>query len=253
MVESRLERIVIIHPHQEFDLDLKCKGFIDEVVGGFSGHNRDILVVRGYREGEERVSTDEKLEPYLDRNKDYQITTSRDGKINKSQLKKLIKEGATIRLTGGIVGQCHRSAFESMVEYIQQNNIHDVEFIIHLDGCYFQHSWVDWGNSWEKGPTKRFDGVFIGGYGYEMGGGDSYTLREVITKKFGELGGPHELHRKQMRDGQGVPMVADPETVHKNVTDYFFKGYFVMPRGQKIVTREYDLTVANGGIRIHIH
>ena len=25
----------------------------------------------------------------------------------------------------------------------------------------------------------------MGGYGYEMEGGNSYTLREVITKKFG--------------------------------------------------------------------
>lgn len=252
MVESRLEKIVVIHPHREFDLDLKCKDFIDDTVSGFSGQDRDILVVQGYREDEGRMPTNEKLEPYLVRNRNYQITTSRNGKINKSQLKKLIKEGATIRLLGGIVDQCHRSAFKSMVEYVQQNEVHNVEFIIPLDGCYFQHGWVDWGNSREKDPTKRFDGVLMGGYGYEMEGSYSYTLREVITKKFGELGGPHNLHRKQMRDGRGVPLVADPVTVHKNVTDYFFQGYFVTPHGQKIVTNEYDLTVVDDHIRIHI-
>jgi len=249
MAESDLERIIVIHPHKEFDRDLKCKGFIDESVDGFLGKDEDILVVQGYKEDEWRNPTDEKSELYLDGNRGYKVITSKTGKIEKDQLNRFIKEGATIRLMGGIVGQCHRNAFESMVEYMQENDIHDVEFIIPFDGCYFQHGWAKRGSNWEK----RFDGIFMGGYGYEMEGGNSYTLREVITKKFGQLESPLELHRRQIRDDRSNPVLADQETIRRNLTDYFFIGYFVMPHEQKIVTREYELTIDNDQMKIHIH
>ena len=111
MVKSRLEKIIIIHPHREFDMDLKCKEYIDEMLGGFSGRDEAVLVVQGYKEDEGRNPTNEKLEIYLNRDTDYQVTNSRNGEIDGGQLKRFIENGIRIQLPGGIIGQCHKYCF----------------------------------------------------------------------------------------------------------------------------------------------
>ena len=237
-----LDKLVVVHPHVEFDGDQKCKPYLDRTIDDFQGQDSDILVLQGFKE-EDKELTDERLELYLESERGYKLTDSKKGEIDESLLEGFIQDGSVIELPGGIVGQCHRAAFKSIIKYVQDNDIHDVELKIPFDGCYFQHGFT-YSDSID---IHTFDGVFMGGYAFEMEGGDSYTLREVATKVFGELEGPNNLHRRQLRD-----QPATPETIRNNLLQHFFDGYFTMPHGEKIVTREYSVDVTDEHMRIHI-
>ncbi|MBI2575446.1 hypothetical protein HYV82_06200 [Candidatus Woesearchaeota archaeon] len=248
-----LERLIVIHPHAEFDGSLKAKGAIGAAIEQFNHKNGEVLVVQGFKELPGHVKTNRRLPMYLRRGLKYRLTQSEGGEISTAVLRGLVTDNGVINLMGGMIGQCHRSAFESIVNYMQSDGIKNVSFVMPFDGCYFQHSWTEWGHSWErvKDPSKyRFDGVLMGGCGYEMNGADSYSLSEVITRTFGEM---DELrHRKQLRDTNGDPILATSDAVLRNALEYFFGGYFTTPRGEAIVKRAYETRVTDSNFQVHV-
>lgn len=242
------DRIIIAHPHKSYDRDCKGKVYADSLLAQHAGPTNSVLVLQGFE------STDRRLPIYLDSN-NFCIIPSKYGNIAYENLDDIIVDGAVTYLLGGIVDQCHWEAFLSIVGYLHCNNIHDVEVVIPFDGCYFKHGWfigID--------PSTWFDGIHIGALTYEMLGADSYTLREVVTKSFGELTSPlapdMAEHRKQILDVSGIPVPASLEVVRHNIEAYFLKQYFdelSMGEGfNEFPRRDYDLVVNGDAVRIMI-
>lgn len=249
MSKSEIKKLVVVHPHKEFDSALKCQKYIKKSIKHFEGADTDIMVVQGFKEDSWHNITGIELPFYISIKRNYRLITSPGGKIRKEDFQEFIQNNAVIKLLGGIIGQCHQSAFCSIVKYIQKNDIHNVKIEIPFDGCYFQHGSRTWGLNDEH----RFDGIFMGGYGFEMTGNESYSLREVVTKTYGELSEKPKLFRLQLKNSKGEPIPANDKTIRKNILDYFFHHYFVTPNNEKIVKREYKIDITNDALIIFIY
>jgi hypothetical protein len=238
-----LEKMIVVHPHEMFDGSLKCKPFIEGAINNLECEDSDIIILQAYKSLLGIGQENKKLEVYLDTDRNCKFTPSSGGEISKKQLMDSINGANKILLYGGIINQCHLNAFYSITNYVNRLNLHGIDLVIPFDGCYLQHNFA------ENDRGEVFNGVFIDLTGYEMNGSDSYTLREVATKKFGdiEIGSFEEIMgRRQINDTK------DPTTISSNVRE-IFKNYFFTRDGDRVINGNYKSYVEEDQMRIHIY
>lgn len=244
--QAACDRLVIVHPHQAFDISRQASVGINEILGGFSASRNNVRVLQGLAE-KNKMLTDEPLPPYLD-DINYPTVSSECGEIEDAALRDFIIQGAIVYLTGGIVDQCHRRAFHDIAAFIEAHRFYNKTKIrIPYDACYFQHNWAETGRGAED---KRFHGIAIGGTDmYEMTGRNSYTLRDVASRVFGEwtiYGDPNSngWHRLQRRDTKGNPLRGSFDNMVRNLELNLLKWYFEpsgMDNGINLVRERYHL------------
>jgi hypothetical protein len=247
MVTNDLEKIIVVHPHEEFDEDLTCQSYTNQRMRDFNENNA--LVLQGFKEDEKTKSlTDEKLEIYLGSNLKYRTAESVCGEISESELQRIVCDNSTLHLLGGIVGQCHRRAFFDIVDYIQKNDIHNVNIVTPFDGSYLKQCYVECNTSLEN--AERFYGIWTPKFEIlEMNGKESYSLKEVATKVFSES--DEYRNKKQLKDESGTPVVANLSDIRKNLEENIFDSYMNIRR-KKVINREHNVTVDKNNICIHI-
>lgn len=248
---SPRERLVLVHPHTEYDGSGTIAEYSRLRLATFTERTESVLVLQGINENSGmRARTDELLPIYVDRALGFPRINSLRGEIGESTLEILVKSGVTINLLGGIVGQCHREAFLSIAQFIDKSGATNITISIPFDGCYLKHGRVEWGDG--PPPFKFehcFDGVpMMGGHVYEMGGSDSYTLREIALKVFAT---PNRfLHHLQVRDQQRRPLVATSTQFRENLVQHFLSGYFRDRDGKPQFIHEHQLHFGKDELRI---
>jgi len=222
MVVKQTEKIVVVHPHENFDIACRCKKPIEGLIQGLSG-KPEVIVVKGYGENPNNLMEHAPFLVYLDNEIKYDKISSRDGEIPNDSLNGIISSNSRIHLVGCNVFLCYRRGFESLVNYIQSESIHDVEIVFPFDCCYFQHA------------------------GYT-----SYTLGELLNTAFAKVSQQGRVYGKQRFDKDGNLVSTDNLRFVKNVERTLFKYYLLTHRKELILKQPYKIIVTSDEFRLEI-
>ncbi len=221
---TTVPHIVVVHPHQWFDQAEVCRCYLRSLVKAHVDRSVVVTLQSGGPRGAFDMGDEKErwYRCYFRTPAPGMTIKNGSGCIPLEGLDRLCQRAATIVLVGGHVAQCHQRAFSSIMSYLRNSRIGDVEVIIPFDGCYLGQEWAD---HWRPCGQRQLSGVL--GHNsklFEMQGAKSFTAHEVMHQTFESIPSDTSRRYHRQRPSSGPSGIAAPEVFSWNL-QAIFGGY----------------------------
>lgn len=252
MLPNELKRLIVVHPYKEYDPGEVCRERINTAIRTFPGSDEHILVIGGHRV-QDQTTTGKHLVPYFDDDialesqveglhpdRVCKVAYSDDGGIEYDELDGIVMDGVEIELIGGSVDECHRRAFEAILDYIDTRTVRDVSIVIPYGKGYLKN---------RCNGSIELHYIKVNGRTYEIPSVPSITLMDVSWLSFHRMSGVAASGVAHMEnDCWGLPIRTTPVVQQYNVRG-FLEGYFDR-EGEPIVDGRYIKDVGAEQMRV---